>query len=235
MYILVHEDFEPIFNAVSASAVVVQGPSNTMKPSKTSKQWMREHVNDPFVQLAQKEGYRSRAAYKLLEIDAKDRLLKPGTMVVDLGATPGGWSQVAAARVGRGGKVIALDLLPLDPLAGVDFIQGDFREEAVLKQLEDFLQGKPVGLVISDMAPNMSGVASADQARAMHLAELAMEFALEHLKPDGSFLVKVFQGAGFEDFLKLMRSRFAKVVTRKPKASRDRSSEVYLLGSGMLE
>jgi 23S rRNA (uridine2552-2'-O)-methyltransferase len=206
-----------------------------MKPSKTSKQWMREHVNDPFVQLAQKEGYRSRAAYKLLEIDAKDRLLKPGTVVVDLGATPGGWSQVAAARVGRGGKVIALDLLPLVPMAGVDFIQGDFREQAVLGQLEEFLQGKPVGLVISDMAPNISGVASADQARAMHLAELALEFALEHLKPDGSFLVKVFQGAGFEEFLKLMRSRFARVVTRKPKASRDRSSEVYLLGSGKLE
>jgi 23S rRNA (uridine2552-2'-O)-methyltransferase len=206
-----------------------------MKPSKTSKQWMREHINDPFVQLAQKEGYRSRAAYKLLEIDAKDRLLRPGTVVVDLGATPGGWSQVAAARVGRGGKVIALDLLPLDPLAGVDFIQGDFREDAVLKHLENFLQGKPVGLVISDMAPNICGVASADQARAVHLAELAMEFALEHLKPDGSFLVKVFQGAGFEDFYKLMRSRFARVVTRKPKASRDRSSEVYLLGSGKLE
>jgi 23S rRNA (uridine2552-2'-O)-methyltransferase len=206
-----------------------------MKPSKTSKQWMREHINDPFVQLAQKEGYRSRAAYKLLEIDAKDRLLRPGTVVVDLGATPGGWSQVAAARVGRGGKVIALDLLPLDPLAGVDFIQGDFREDAVLTHLENFLQGKPVGLVISDMAPNICGVASADQARAIHLAELAMEFALEHLKPDGSFLVKVFQGAGFEDFYKLMRSRFARVVTRKPKASRDRSSEVYLLASGKLE
>ena len=206
-----------------------------MKPSKTSKQWMREHVNDPFVQLAQKEGYRSRAAYKLLEIDSKDRLFKPGMVVVDLGATPGGWSQVAAARVGRGGKVIALDLLPLDPLAGVDFILGDFREGGALRQLEGFLQDKPVGLVISDMAPNMSGVASADQARAMHLAELAMEFALEHLKPDGSFLVKAFQGAGFEDFLRLMRSRFAKVVTRKPKASRDRSSEVYLLASGKLE
>jgi len=206
-----------------------------MKPSKTSKQWMREHVNDPFVQLAQKEGYRSRAAYKLLEIDAKDRLLKPGTVVVDLGATPGGWSQVAAARVGRGGKVIALDLLPLDPLAGVDFIQGDFREDAVLRQLEGLLHGKQPGLVISDMAPNMSGVASADQARALHLAELAMEFALEHLARDGSFLVKVFQGAGFEDFLRLMRSRFSRVVTRKPKASRDRSSELYLLGSGKLE
>ena len=206
-----------------------------MKASKTSKQWMREHVNDPFVQLAQKDGYRSRAAYKLLEIDARDHLLKPGTVVVDLGATPGGWSQVAAAKVGRGGKVIALDLLPLDPLAGVDFIQGDFREDAVLRQLEEFLQGKPVGLVISDMAPNMSGVASVDQARAMHLAELAMEFAFEHLKTDGAFLVKVFQGEGFEDFYKFMRSRFKRVVTRKPKASRDRSSELYLLGSGKLE
>jgi len=206
-----------------------------MKPSKTSKQWMREHVNDPFVQLAQKEGYRSRAAYKLLEIDARDRLLKPGTVVVDLGATPGGWSQVAAAKAGRNGKVIALDLLPLNPLAGVEFIQGDFRDDTVLKQLEGLLQGKPVDLVISDMAPNISGVASADQARAMHLAELAMEFALEHLKLEGSFLVKVFQGVGFEDFYTLMRSRFARVVTRKPKASRDRSSEVYLLGTGKLE
>ena len=232
MYVLVQEDFELIFNAVSASAVVGHGPLDTMKPSKTSKQWMREHVNDPYVQSAQKEGYRSRAAYKLLEIDAKDHLLKPGAVVVDLGAAPGGWSQVAASRVGRSGKVIALDLLPLDPLAGVDFIQGDFREEAVLKQLEDMLQGKPVGLVISDMAPNISGVSSADQARAMHLAELALEFALEHLKPEGGFLVKVFQGEGFEEFYKLMRSRFARVVTRKPRASRDRSSEVYLLGSG---
>ncbi|OGS87670.1 MAG: 23S rRNA methyltransferase [Gallionellales bacterium GWA2_59_43] len=206
-----------------------------MKPSKTSKQWMREHINDPFVQLAQKEGYRSRAAYKLLEIDAKDHLLKPGMVVVDLGATPGGWSQVAAHKVGRGGKVIALDLLPLDPLAGVDFIQGDFRDDAVLKQLEDLLQGRPVGLVISDMAPNISGIVSADQARAMYLAELAMEFAIEHLTPEGSFLVKVFQGAGFEEYLKQMRGRFSKVASRKPKASRDRSSEVYLLASGKLE
>jgi 23S rRNA (uridine2552-2'-O)-methyltransferase len=206
-----------------------------MKPSKTSKQWMREHVNDPYVQLAQKEGYRSRAAYKLLEIDARDQLLRPGMVVVDLGATPGGWSQVAAAKVGRGGKVIALDLLPLDPLAGVEFIQGDFREEAMPGKLEKMLQGKPVGLVISDMAPNMSGVAPADQARAMHLAELALDFALEHLSADGSFLVKVFQGAGFEDFYKQMRKSFTRVVTRKPKASRDRSSEQYLLGSGRLE
>ncbi len=211
------------------------GTTSGDKKNKFGKQWMREHVNDPFVQLAQKEGYRSRAAYKLLEIDARDQLLKPGGVVVDLGATPGGWSQVAAAKVGRGGKVIALDLLPLDPLAGVDFIQGDFREDDVLKKLEGLLLGRQAGLVISDMAPNMSGVASADQARAVHLAELALEFALGHLKPDGSFLVKVFQGAGFEDFYKLMRSRFTRVVSRKPKASRDRSSELYLLGTGKLE
>jgi len=202
-----------------------------MKPSKTSKQWMHEHVNDPFVQLAKKEGYRSRAAYKLLEIDAKDRLFKPGMVVVDLGATPGGWSQIAANKVGRGGRVVALDLLPLAPLAGVDFIQGDFCDDAVLRQLEDLLQGKPVGLVISDMAPNISGIASVDQARGMYLAELAMEFALEHLDRQGSFLVKVFQGEGFEDYYKLMRKSFVRVVARKPKASRDRSSEQYLLAS----
>lgn len=206
-----------------------------MKPSKTSKQWMREHINDPYVQLAQKDGYRSRAAYKLIEIDDKDHLLKPGMVVVDLGATPGGWSQIAAKKVGQKGKVIGLDLLPLDPIPGVDFIQGDFREDAVLEQLEKLLEGRPVGLVISDMAPNISGIVSADQARAMYLAELAMEFALEHLTPEGSFLVKVFQGAGFEEYLKQMRASFAKVVSRKPKASRDRSSEVYLLATGKLE
>jgi 23S rRNA (uridine2552-2'-O)-methyltransferase len=203
-----------------------------MKRSKTSKQWMREHVNDPFVQRAQKEGFRSRAAYKLLEIDERDHLLKPGLAVVDLGATPGGWSQVAAAK---GCKVIALDLLPLQPLPGVEFIQGDFREDEVLAQLEERLGGKQIGLVISDMAPNISGIDMADQARAMHLAELALEFASQHLKPGGAFLVKVFQGSGFEDYIKLMRARFAKVVTRKPKASRDRSSEVYLLGLEKLE
>lgn len=206
-----------------------------MKPSKTSKQWMREHVNDPFVQLAQKEGYRSRAAYKLLEIDAKDHLFKPGMAVVDLGATPGGWCQVAANKIGSSGKIIGLDLLPLEPLRGVEFIQGDFRDEAVLRQLEDSLQGKPVELVISDMAPNFSGVGAVDQDRSMYLAELALEFALEHLTRDGSFLVKVFQGSGFEDYFKLMRSRFTRAVARKPKASRDRSSEVYLLGCGKLE
>ena len=206
-----------------------------MKPSKTSKQWMREHVSDPFVQKAQKAGYRSRAAYKLIEINEKDHLIRPGMVVVDLGATPGGWCQVAGAIVGDSGKVIALDLLPLEPLRGVEFIQGDFRDESVLRQLEESLQGKPVGLVISDMAPNFSGVASVDQDRSIYLAELAMEFAVEHLNAEGSFLVKVFQGAGFEAYMKLMRTRFKKVVSRKPKASRDRSSEVYLLGTGRLE
>jgi 23S rRNA (uridine2552-2'-O)-methyltransferase len=203
-----------------------------MKRSKTSKQWMNEHVNDPYVQRAQRDGYRSRAAYKLLEIDERDHLLKPGMVVVDLGATPGGWSQVAAAK---GCKVIALDLLPLHPLHGVEFIQGDFREDGVLEQLVERLGGKHIGLVISDMAPNISGIDIADQARAMHLAELALDFSVRHLQPGGAFLVKAFQGAGFEDYVKLMRGHFTRVVTRKPKASRDRSSEVYLLGLGKLE
>lgn len=203
-----------------------------MKRSKTSKLWLREHVNDPFVQRAQKEGYRSRAAYKLLEIDERDRLLKPGTIVVDLGATPGGWSQVAAAR---DCKVIALDLLPLQPLPGVEFIQGDFREEEVLTRLEETLGGKRPDLVISDMAPNISGINLSDQARAMYLAELALDFAASHLKPGGAFLVKVFQGVGFEEYLRAMRSRFRRVTTRKPKASRGRSNELYLLGLEKLE
>ncbi len=203
-----------------------------MKKSKTSKQWMMEHVNDPYVQRAQKEGYRSRAAYKLLEIDERDHLLKPGRVVVDLGATPGGWSQVAVAK---GCRVIGLDLLPLQPIPGVEFIQGDFREDEVLAELEARLGGEPVSLVISDMAPNISGISVADQARAMHLAELALDFASNHLEPGGAFLVKVFQGTGFQEFLKLMRSRFAKVVVRKPGASRDRSSEQYLLGLEKLE
>ncbi len=206
-----------------------------MKASKTSKQWMKAHVNDPFVQRAQKEGYRSRAAFKLLEIDERDHLIKPGMVVVDLGATPGGWCQVVAGKLGPQGRIIALDLLPLHPLPRVEFIQGDFREDSVLAQLEEKLAGRRIDLVISDMAPNISGVGSSDQARSMHLAELALDFAVTHLTPGGSFLVKVFQGAGFEDFLKLARNHFAKVVTRKPKASRDRSSEQYLVGLSKLE
>ena len=206
-----------------------------MKRSKTSKQWMHEHVTDSYVQRAQKEGYRSRAAYKLLEIDERDHLLKRGMVVVDLGAVPGGWSQVAAARVAPSGKVIALDLLPLQAIHGVEFIQGDFREDSALAQLEELLGGKPVGLVISDMAPNISGIDITDQARAMHLAELALDFSVRHLQPGGAFLVKVFQGVGFEDYVKLMRSHFGRVVTRKPDASRGRSNELYLLGIGKLE
>lgn len=196
---------------------------------------MYEHVNDSYVQRAQKEGYRSRAAYKLLEIDERDRLLKRGMVVVDLGAAPGGWSQVAAIKVAEGGKVIAVDLLPLHPIHGVEFIQGDFRDDSVMAQIESKLGGKKIGLVISDMSPNISGINMSDQARAMHLAELALDFSLRHLQPSGTFLVKVFQGVGFEDYIKLMRSYFARVVTRKPDSSRDRSNELYLLGTSKIE
>lgn len=191
---------------------------------------MREHVTDPFVRLAKKEGWRSRAAFKLMEIDDKDHLLRPGEVVVDLGATPGGWSQVAAKRVGESGKVIALDMLEMQPIHGVEFIQGDFREDDVLNQLEAHLDGRKVGLVLSDMAPNISGVSLVDQARAMHLAELGLDFARAHLKPEGSFLVKVFQGCDYENFVRAMREVFKTVAVRKPQASRDRSSELYLLG-----
>lgn len=194
---------------------------------------MSEHVNDPYVQRAKLEGYRSRASYKLLEILERDHLLKPGMRVVDLGAAPGGWSQVAAQKLAGNGKVIALDLLEMTPLAGVTFIQGDFREDEVLAELVKALDGRPVDLVISDMAPNISGIALADQARAMHLAELALEFAVAQLKPGGSFLVKVFQGDGFDEYIRAMRGHFKQVATRKPKASRGRTNETYLLGIGL--
>ena len=204
-----------------------------MKRTRTSKAWMMEHVNDPYVQLAKKEGWRSRAAFKLMEIDDKDKLLRRGEVVVDLGATPGGWSQVAAKRVGNGGLVFALDLLEMEAIHGVQFIQGDFREDAVLAQLENLLGDRQVGLVMSDMAPNMSGVPLVDQARVMHLAELGLDFSRNWLKPEGAFLVKVFHGYGYEDVVKEMRKIFAVVTTRKPDASRDRSPEVYLLGRGL--
>ncbi len=204
-----------------------------MKRTRTSNAWLREHVNDPYVQRAKAEGYRSRASFKLMEIDDRDRLIRPGEAVVDLGATPGGWSQVVAKRQKGNGRVIALDLLEMDPLQGVDFIQGDFREESVLKTLENLLAGVKVGLVLSDMAPNISGVVVSDQARVMHLAELGLDFSRNWLKPDGAFLVKVFQGYGYEDFVKEMRRAFLVVSTRKPDASRDRSPEVYLLGRGL--
>ena len=201
-----------------------------MKPTRTSKAWMQEHLNDEFVKRAQKEGYRARAAYKLIEIDDKDKLIKPGMTIVDLGSTPGSWSQVAVQRLKGQGKVIALDILDMQAIPGVEFIQGDFREEAVLKQLEEKLNSKPVDLVIADMAPNISGVKDVDQAGAAHLTELALDFSCTWLKPGSNFLVKVFIGSGFDEIVKTMRTQFEKVVTRKPKASRDRSSEVYLLG-----
>ena len=203
-----------------------------MKRSKTSKQWMREHVNDVYVQRAKSEGYRSRAAYKLLEIAARDKLLRPGMVVVDLGAAPGGWSQVARAQVGPRGLVLALDLLEMEPLPRVTFLQGDFREDAVVAALAAALAGRTIDLVLSDMSPNISGIAMSDQARVMHLAELALEFTAKHLKHGGNLLVKVFQGSGFEEFLRQMRTQFKSVVTRKPEASRGRSSELYLLGKG---
>lgn len=204
-----------------------------MKRTRTSNAWLREHVNDPYVQRAKAEGYRSRASFKLMEIDDRDRLIRSGEIVVDLGATPGGWSQVAAKRMKGGGRVIALDLLEMDPLHGVEFIQGDFREEIVLRRLESLMAGQKAGLVLSDMAPNMSGIPVSDQARVMHLAELGLEFSASWLKPDGAFLVKVFQGHGFSEFVQQMRSVFKTVSSRKPDASRDRSAEVYLLGRGL--
>jgi len=191
---------------------------------------MQEHLNDEFVKRAQKEGYRARAAYKLIEIDDKDKLIKPGMTIVDLGSTPGSWSQVAVQRLKGQGNVIALDILEMQAIPGVTFIQGDFREDAVLKELENSLNGKKVDLVIADMAPNISGIKDVDLAGSAYLTELALAFSSVWLKPDGHFLVKVFIGSGFEEIVKMMRLQFGKVVTRKPKASRDRSSEVYLLG-----
>jgi len=204
-----------------------------MSRSKTSKAWLREHINDPYVQKAKAEGYRSRAAYKLLELDRKDRLLAPGQLVVDLGAAPGSWSQVAAAKLGTKGRVVAVDLLPMEPLPGVLFLQGDFREQEILDALLLALGGSKADLVISDLAPNISGIGVSDQARSMYLAELALEFAAKCLKPGGSLLVKVFQGAGFTEFLTAMRKAFTKVGSRKPDASRGRSSEMYLLGKSL--
>ncbi len=203
-----------------------------MKLKPSSKAWIHEHINDEFVKRAQKEGYRARAAYKLTEIDDKDKLIKPGMTIVDLGATPGSWSQVVTQRLKGQGRIIALDILEMEPIKGVEFIQGDFREEDVLKQLENSLNGKHVDLVIADMAPNITGITIVDQAGAAYLTELALEFSKEWLKPNGNFLVKVFIGEGFDEILKNMRLLFDKVVTRKPKASRGRSNEVYLLGIG---
>ncbi|HOL64915.1 MAG TPA: RlmE family RNA methyltransferase [Accumulibacter sp.] len=201
-----------------------------MKRTRTSKAWLHEHVSDCYVQRAKAEGYRSRAAYKLLGIDAKDRLILRGERIVDLGASPGGWSQVAARKLAGSGKLIAVDLLEMTPLSGVTFLRGDFRDESVLQRLTELLAGEKLGLVLSDMSPNISGVALSDQARVMHLAELALDFAVNWLKPDGALLVKVFQGYGYEQFVEQMRQNFRQVASRKPDASRDRSPEIYLLG-----
>ena len=198
--------------------------------SKSSKAWLNEHVNDHYVHMAQKDGYRARAAYKLLEINEKDKLIKPGTILADLGSAPGSWSQVAAKLVGKNGQVFALDILSMDEIDGVSFIQGDFREDDVLAQFESLLDNRPLDLVICDMAPNMSGHAVTDQAKSFYLCELALDFASNHLKTGGHFLVKVFQGAGYQEYLAQMRTLFASVQTRKPDASRNRSSEIYLLG-----
>lgn len=200
-----------------------------MARSKTSARWLKEHFDDPYVKKAQREGYRSRAAYKLLEIQERDRILRPGQMIVDLGAAPGGWTQIAAAKAVPGGVVFALDILPMDALAGVQIMQGDFREQTVLDELLKLLEGRRIDLVLSDMAPNISGVDSVDQPRAMYLAELALEFSRQVLAPGGVLLVKVFQGQGSEEYLRSLRTAFTSLAIRKPKASRPRSNEVYAL------
>lgn len=203
-----------------------------MARSKTSSRWLQEHFSDPYVKRAQAEGWRSRAVFKLDELIDRDRLLKPGMFVVDLGAAPGGWSQMVRERLGDAGRIIALDILPMQGIGGVDVILGDFREKEVLAQLEVLLDGSRVDLVLSDMAPNMSGVGVVDQDRSMALAELAAEFAETHLKKDGSFLTKLFQGQGSDEYIRRLRNQYASVSIRKPKASRARSNEVYVLATG---
>lgn len=204
-----------------------------MARSKSSQRWLKEHFDDPWVARAQAEGWRSRASFKLLEINEKDKLFRPGMRVLDLGAAPGGWSQVAAKQVGSKGLIVASDILPMEPIADVTFLQGDFREEDVFRKLLDILDGHKMDLVLSDMAPNMSGNRSVDVPRALYLAELALDMATRVLGPEGRFLVKVFQGEGYDQYRRDMQAAFSKLTTRKPGASRPRSNEVYLLGSGL--
>lgn len=203
-----------------------------MRRSKSSKKWLQEHFDDIYVKKAQAEGYRSRAVYKLQEIDIKESLLRPGMTVVDLGAAPGGWTQYVTQKLQGKGKVVALDLLPMDALPDVQFIQGDFQDEQIFKLLSDLIPARSVDLILSDMAPNMSGNIAIDNPRSMYLIELAFDFAFKMLKPEGALLTKIFHGAGFDDLLKQARSSFAKVVMRKPAASRARSKETYLLAKG---
>ncbi|WP_459615128.1 RlmE family RNA methyltransferase [Bordetella sp. 2513F-2] len=209
-----------------------------MAKNKFSKDWIHQHINDPYVKLAQQKGYRARAAFKLIEILDTEKLLRRGDVVVDLGSAPGSWSQVVRERLaGPGGavdgRIIALDLLPMEPVAGVEFIQGDFRDDEVLRQLEERVGSQAVDLVISDMAPNLSGVGVADSARIQHVCELAMEFACNHLKPDGALIVKAFHGSGFSQIVESFKQRFRRVVERKPKASRDKSSETFLVARNL--
>ncbi|MDH5483815.1 MAG: 23S rRNA (uridine(2552)-2'-O)-methyltransferase RlmE [Gammaproteobacteria bacterium] len=203
-----------------------------MARSKSSGQWLKEHFDDEYVRRSQQDGYRSRAVYKLEEIDQKDRLLKPGITVIDLGSAPGGWSQYAARKLKGQGRIIALDILPMEPLEHVEFIQGDFLEDSVLAELVETLGDSRPELVISDMAPNMSGMHAVDIPRAVYMAELALDLSCQVLKPGGCLLVKLFQGEGFDEYLKLVRTRFSAIVMRKPKASRNRSREVYMLAKG---
>ncbi len=203
-----------------------------MARSKTSADWLKEHVEDIWVQKAQQDGYRTRASYKLIELDEKDQLIKPGHIILDLGAAPGGWSQVVTRKQKGNGLIIASDILPMDPIEDVTFIQGDFTEQAVFDAIMLAVNNRPVDLVISDMAPNMSGVASIDQPSAMYLVELALDMARQTLKPNGLFVAKVFQGDGFDDYVKEVKTSFAQVLIRKPKASRPRSREVYIVGKG---
>jgi 23S rRNA (uridine2552-2'-O)-methyltransferase len=203
------------------------------KKHKFVKAWMQAHVNDHWVKEATRLGYRSRAAFKLLELAEKDKLFRPGMRVVDLGAAPGSWAQVLRERLGPRATIVAIDLMPMDPVRGVTFLRGDFREDEGLAAVETALAGRKVDLVVSDLAPNLSGVESADQARSVHLGELALEFAQKWLQPGGDLVVKAFQGEGFQEFQRALQDRFAKVHARKPKASRDRSREVYLVAKGM--
>jgi 23S rRNA (uridine2552-2'-O)-methyltransferase len=200
--------------------------------SKTSQGWLKEHFNDPYVKMAQKDGYRSRASYKLLEIQEKDRILRPGITVVDLGAAPGGWSQVTSRVIGDKGRLIASDILEMDSIPDVTFVQGDFTDDAVFAQILDAIGEHPVDLVISDMAPNMSGVRESDQPRAMYLCELALDLSTRVLRPGGDFLIKIFQGEGFDEYHRQVRQLFDKVQMRKPLSSRGRSREQYMLGRG---
>lgn len=202
------------------------------KKHKFDKAWMHEHVNDPYVLEAKRRGYRSRAAFKLLELAERDKLLRPGMTVVDLGAAPGSWSQVLRERIGAGGRIVAVDLLPMDGIAGVTVVEADFREDEGLAKVESALNGAAVDLVVSDMAPNLSGIDPVDQARSIHLGELALEFAVSHLAKGGDLLVKVFQGSGLPEFQRSIGSFFTKVYVRKPKSSRDRSRETFLVGKG---